>query len=489
MIGSFMAVLDTSIVNIAIPTIDNQLGASPDLGEWVATGYNLALGVVVPTSGWLGDRFGLERVQNVALILFVIGSALCGLSSSITVMIAFRLFQAIGGGLLPAVSLTIIYRLVPPEKIGAAMGIFGFGTVFAPAIGPALGGFLVQYSSWRLIYFINIPIGIVGAALSYRLLPHFARTLGRRFDLAGWVTIAVGLFSLLLALSEGEKWHWTSYKVVILVAVGVLSLALFVVIELSAEQPLLDLRIFRYANFAISAVLIALLSNGLFSGQYFVPLFLQQGDGLSAFQTGLTLVPPVFVMLVMLPMSGQLFDRLGARWLAATGLLLVAFATYLMHGISQETSKGQVMLWLAVQNLGLGLAFIPIQTGSMSRLSSDEVSGGSAINNIVQRVSGALGTAVLGALLTGYQAQRLAGQAALLPAVAPGFPQLQALADQGRAGVLFLLNGVQLVVFGRALGDVFLLNAALTALGVLLALLLPKKQARSAGGLVRVALE
>lgn len=147
MIGMFMAILDTSIVNIAIPTIDNQLGASPDLGEWVATGYNLALGVVVPTSGWLGDRFGLERVQTVALILFVIGSALCGLSSSITVMIAFRLFQAIGGGLLPAVSLTIVYRLVPPQKIGVAMGIFGFGTVFAPAIGPALGGFLVQYSS------------------------------------------------------------------------------------------------------------------------------------------------------------------------------------------------------------------------------------------------------------------------------------------------------------------------------------------------------
>ena len=271
MIGMFMAILDTSIVNIAIPTIDNQLGASADLGEWVATGYNLALGVVVPTSGWLGDRFGLERIQTVALILFVIGSALCGLSSSITVMIAFRLFQAIGGGLLPAVSLTIVYRLVPPEKIGVAMGIFGFGTVFAPAIGPALGGFLVQYSSWRLIYFINIPIGIVGAALSYRLLPHFARAPGQRFDLAGWVTIAVSLFSLLLALSEGEKWHWTSYKVLILLAVGGLSLALFVVIELSTEPPLLDLRIVKSFNFTISAVLIALLSNGLFSGQYFVP--------------------------------------------------------------------------------------------------------------------------------------------------------------------------------------------------------------------------
>ena len=489
MIGSFMAVLDTSIVNIAIPTMDNQLGASPDLGEWVATGYNLALGVVVPTSGWVGDRFGLERVLNVALILFVAGSLLCGLSSSITIMIAFRLFQAIGGGLLPAVSLTIIYRLVPPEKIGAAMGIYGFGTVFAPAIGPALGGFLVQYSSWRLIYFINIPIGIVGVLVSYRLLPHFPKTTGRRFDLAGWVTIAVSLFSLLLALSEGEKWHWTSYKVLILLTVGVLSLALFVVIELSAEQPLLDLRIFKSFNFTISAVLIALLANGVFSGQYFVPLFLQQGDGLSALQTGLTLVPPVMVLFVLLPVSGELFDRLGARWLAVTGLLLVAVATYLMHGISQEVSRGQVIMWLALQNLGVGLAFVPVQTGSMSRLTSDEVSGGSAINNIVQRVSGALGTAVLGALLSSYQAQRLNGQTALIPSISPGFPELQALAAQGQGGALFLFNGVQLRVFGLALGDVFLLTAALTATGVLLALLLPKKQPRVAGKRVMAALE
>lgn len=479
MIGSFMAVLDTSIVNIAIPTMENQLGASPDLGEWVATGYNLALGVVVPTSGWLGDRFGLDRVQNVALLLFVAGSALCGLSSSITMMIAFRIFQAIGGGLLPAVSLTIIYRLVPPAKIGTAMGIYGFGTLFAPAIGPILGGFLVQYSSWRLIYFINVPIGIVGAVLCYRLLPRFERTAGRRFDPAGWVTIALGLFSLLLALSEGERWHWTSYRVLILLAVGVLSLALFVVVELSSQQPLLDLRIFKKADFAISAMLLALLSNGIFAGQYFIPLFLQQGDGLSAFDTGLTLVPPVFVTMVMVPLSGQLFDRLGARWLAATGTLLVASAAYLMHGLSQDTSRGHVMLWMAIQNLGVGLAFIPIQTGSMSRLASSQVSAGSAINNIVQRVSGALGTAVLGAFLTGYQAQRLAGQGDLIPAISPGFPQLQAIAAQGQAGMLFLSNQVQLRVFGLALGNIFLLIAALTAIGVLLALFLPERQERS----------
>jgi EmrB/QacA subfamily drug resistance transporter len=331
-IGSFMAVLDTSIVNVAIPSIENELGASADQGEWVVTGYSLMLGVVVPTSSWLGERYGLERVQNVALLLFITGSALCGLSTSISTLIGLRLFQAIGGGLLPAVSLTIVYRVVPRESFGTALGIYGFGVILAPAIGPVVGGFLVQYSSWRLIYFINVPVGIIGAVLSYRVVPHFERKRGQRFDLAGWVTIAVGLFSLLLALSEGQKWHWTSYRVLGLVAVGGLSLALFVVLELSAEAPLLNLRVFLNSNYRTSVMIIAVLSNGLFSAAFFIPLFLQQGDGLNAFQTGLTLVPAVFVTLVMVPLSGRLFDRFGARSLAAPGLLVLALAEYLETG-------------------------------------------------------------------------------------------------------------------------------------------------------------
>jgi EmrB/QacA subfamily drug resistance transporter len=477
-IGSFMAVLDTSIVNVAIPSIENELGASADQGEWVVTGYSLMLGVVVPTSSWLGERYGLERVQNVALLLFITGSALCGLSTSISTLIGLRLFQAIGGGLLPAVSLTIVYRVVPRESFGTALGIYGFGVILAPAIGPVVGGFLVQYSSWRLIYFINVPVGIIGAVLSYRVVPHFERKRGQRFDLAGWVTIAVGLFSLLLALSEGQKWHWTSYRVLGLVAVGGLSLALFVVLELSAEAPLLNLRVFLNSNYRTSVMIIAVLSNGLFSAAFFIPLFLQQGDGLNAFQTGLTLVPAVFVTLVMVPLSGRLFDRFGARSLAAPGLLVLALAEYLMRSISTDTSRGQVITWLAIQNLGIGLSFIPVVTGSLSRLASAQVSVATAMNNLVQQVSGAVGLAVLGALLSGYQARRRAGQGDLLPSVAPGVPQLQAVADRGQAGALFLDNVVQLRVFGVALGSVFLVTAGLTAVAVLLSLLLPARQRR-----------
>jgi EmrB/QacA subfamily drug resistance transporter len=478
MIGSFMAVLDTSIVNVAIPTIQAELGASFDQAEWIATGYTLALGVVVPVSGWLGDRYGLDRVQNVALLLFVAGSALCGLSVSVNEMIVFRILQAVGGGLLPAVSQAMVYRLVPRERIGTAMGVYGLGVIFAPAIGPTLGGWLVEYVNWRLIYYINVPIGLAGALFSYMVLPRFPAAPGRRLDVAGWASIGVGLFALLLGLSEGERWHWDSYGVRLLLVLGVLSLALFVVIELSTDEPLLDLRVFRSRTYTVAAILVALLSNGLFAALFFIPLFLQQGQGLGAFETGLTMLPPALVTVVMMPLSGWLYDRIGARWPAAVGTLLLATSTYLMHGISVSTSRGQFMLWLAIRNLGMGMAFMPIVTVSLSAVPAHLVSRASAINNIVQRVASAFGLAILGAVLTRHEAQQFADRAALLPAVDPGFPLLQQIASQGPRGLLYLYNALQLDVFANALGDVFLLTAGLTALGVPLALLLPERRRR-----------
>jgi EmrB/QacA subfamily drug resistance transporter len=395
-------------------------------------------------------------------------------------LIAFRIFQAVGGGLLPAVSQAMVYRMVPREKLGTAMGLYGFGVVVAPAIGPTIGGYLVEYVNWRLIFYINVPIGVVASLLSLFLLPRFPRTAGQRFDVAGFVTIAVGLFALLLALSEGETWHWTSYPTLILVAVGIFSLALFVVVELSVEQPMLDLSVFRSGGYTISAILVCILSIGLFSGLFYVPLFLQRGDDLGAFETGLTLLLPAVVTVIMMPISGWLYDRIGARWPAVIGLLVVAYGTYLMYNTSTSTSRGQFIIWLAIRNLGTGLAFMPIMAGSIAGLPARLVSRASAINNIVLRISSALGLAVLTALLTSQQAQQLSARSALLPAIAPGSTQIQGVAGQGQPGVLGLYNSVGLQVFGTAMGNIFLLTAGLTAIGVLLALMLPRRMPRAA---------
>ena len=203
-------------------------------------------------------------------------------------------------------------------------------------------------------------LGVVAAAA---VLPRFPRRTDQRFDAAGFATVATGLFALLLALSEGASWGWTSYRVLILAAVGLLSLALFVVIELSVEEPMLDVRIFTNWSYTNSSVLMAILFAALFAGFFYVPLFLQEGQGLGALQAGVTLLLPALITGAVMPISGQLYDRIGARWPAAVGLLLVAYGTYLIHGVTLATSRGQMMLWMSIRSVGLGLAVMPIMTG------------------------------------------------------------------------------------------------------------------------------
>ena len=414
-IGMFMSILDTSIVNVAIPTLQNEFGVTTDDVEWVVTAYTLVLGVVVPASAWLGDRFGLNRLYNLALLGFAAGSALCGLAWDLNSLVVFRIIQAIPGGILPVVSLPMLYRIVPREKLGAAMGLYGLGIVVAPAIGPTLGGYLVEYVDWRLIFYINVPVGILGAVAAALVLPKFPGVPGRRFDVMGFVTIAGGLFALLLALSEGESWGWHSYRVLGLITVSVLSLALFVVIELEVADPLLDVRVFRYWAFTNSLLLISVLMVGLFGVLFYIPLFLQQVQGLGALDAGITLLPQALVMAVLMPIAGRVYDRIGSRWPATIGVTIVAVATYLMHNLTIDTSREQIIWWLMLRAVGLGIAMMPIMTGGISAIPTAQVNAASAFNNVAQRTSAALGLAVLTAIFTTQSAQQMSGRAALLP--------------------------------------------------------------------------
>src|ERR687893_3193473 len=198
--GVFMSILDITIINVAVPTIQNEFGVTTDDAQWVVTAYALTEGVVVPVSAWLGDRFGLRRVYNLALLGFAAGSALCGLAWSLDSLVMFRIGQAVGGGILPAVTLSILFRIVPRDRLGAAMGMYGLGVVSAPALGPPLGGYLVEYADWRLIFLINVPIGILGMVAAVLVLPGFPGRAGRRFDVLGFVTVAGGLLAPLLAV-------------------------------------------------------------------------------------------------------------------------------------------------------------------------------------------------------------------------------------------------------------------------------------------------
>jgi EmrB/QacA subfamily drug resistance transporter len=477
-VGMFMSVLDISIVNVAISTMQNDFGATTDQIQWVSTSYSLAEGVIVPASAWLGARLGLSRTYTFAMIGFAIFSALCGLAWDVHSMIVFRILQAIPGGIIPVVALSMLYKIVPKKSIGGAMGIYGLGIVFAPAIGPTFGGYLVEYVDWRLIFFINVPVGALGVLGAVFLLPRFRPETGQRFDLPGFLAIAVGAFSLLLALSEAPTWGWTSYPTLILLTLGVLCLALFVVIELEVDQPLLDVRVFGTWAFSNSLILIAIVSVGLFGVLFYIPVYLQQFQGMGAFDTGLLLLPQALVMAVIMPLAGQIYDRFGSRWPAAIGLAIVAWTTWDMATLTPDTPHGHIELILAIRAAGIGLAMMPIMTGGLSSLPPEFTSNGSAFNTVVQRTSSAIGLAAMTALMTLQQAQGLADRTGLMSSSGAAATTSSGAASTGSSGSALLeqysmYQHLQSQVFITALNDLLIVTAILTAIGVPLALMLP----------------
>lgn len=485
--GMFMSVLDISIVNVATPTMQNDFGVTLEDIQWVSTAYSLAEGVVVPASAWLGLKFGLGRCYVWALVLFTVASALCGLAWDLNSMIAFRILQAIPGGVIPVVALTMLYKVVPKDRIGAAMGLYGLGIVVAPGIGPTLGGYLVEYVDWRLIFFINIPIGVLGVLAAMYYLPTFASGRAHRFDVPGFLAIASGLFALLVALHEGEKWGWTSYPVLILAVYGVLALALFVVIEREVAHPLLDVRVFASWAYSNSLIIIGVVMMGMFGVLFFIPQSLQQNQGLGAFETGLVLLPQALAMAVIMPIAGQLYDRIGARWPAVIGLSVTAYGTWLLHDVTIDTSHSELAWILAMRAAGVGLAMMPIMTGGMSSLPPDRVDGASAFNTVVQRSASAIGLAGLTAVMTGFQAQFFADRTSMMPSNGTAATSGSIAEDGGSTAggsmlEMYSMNQqVQTQVFDTAFSNLMILTTALTAVAVVLAFFLPSGKPASGG--------
>ncbi len=493
LIGGFMAILDSSIVNIAIPKIMAEFTASTDQAEWVVTIYLLTLGVVVPISGWLGDRMGYSRLYTLALAMFTLGSALCGFSWSIESLAAFRVLQALGGGLLMPLMMSMIYRMVPRDRIGSAMGVFGIAIVAAPAIGPTLGGYLVEYLNWRLIFYVNVPVGIAGVILSMTKLTRFAPMPTGRFDTWGLVTSVVGLFALLLGLSEGASWGWTSEAVELLLFTSLMSLALFVYLELTQPDPLLDLRVFRYRAFTISMLLTVTVTVGLFAGVFYIPLFLQTVRGLGALQTGLILLPAALVSAVMMPISGRLYDGLGPTVPVVVGLAVLAAATYLFHDLSLVTPTAVIAGWMVLRSVGMGFAMMPIQTAGMTVIPTKLISRASAVSNIVQRVAGSFGLAALTAMMTSQQA---VSQAQISAAATPGALAtpwrldaiagllshgVQGVAQAGQAAAQLVAGIAAETAFVGAVDQIFVIAALAAAVGIVLALFLRAPRARRSG--------
>ena len=491
LIGAFMALLDSSIVNVALPTMMRVFNTDTSTISWVVTGYMLALGVVVPLSGWLGDRLGLKLLYMLSLGIFTLGSLLCAWSVGVGTMIAARVIQALGGGMLMPTTMSIIYSLVPQDRLGRAMGVFGIALIVAPAIGPTLGGYLVEYVDWRWIFTINLPIGVLGLFLSWFYLPLFPRRDPGPLDLGGALTSAAGLFCLLLALSKGNEWGWTSEAVVLLLYTSSVALGLFVYLELVTENPLLDLRVFRFPVFSWGNLILIIISIAMFGGIFYITFFLQIARGLGPMETGLITMPAALASGIMMPLAGWLYDRIGPKIPTMLGLLWVAVTTYMLKSLDVDTPTSTIYLLLIMRAMGMPFAMMPAQTAALSVIPPALIGRASAITNIISRVSASFGIALLTSVMNNRMALHAARYREALTWDNLGlqffFQQADALLKiwgQGKLLAQFYLQSLLAkYAFVRAIGDVFIITAGITLLALVPALFLYKGEAEGRGPL------
>lgn len=402
-LGAFAAILNNSSINVAIPKLMAIFGVATDDIQWVLTAYMLTSALVIPSTGYLGDKYGNKKVFITALSIFTLGSVLCSLSWSCNYLIAFRVLQGIGGGAIMPVSMAIIYRLVPPQKIGMALGIWGMAAVMAPAIGPTFGGYLIDHFNWRLIFLINCPVGIMGIVLSALLLEETPTRQEAGFDHAGFLTCTFGCFALLLALSEGPKEGWTSYYIVMLLTLSFFSLIFFVLIELWGKDPMLDLRLLANRTFLLSVVVGGTINIGLFGGVFLIPIFTQNLLGLSPYQTGLLLLPAALVSGLMMPVSGVLFDRFGAKGVGFTGVAIAAVSTLVLQKLNLDMSLNEITIILVIRSIGIGLSMMPITTAGMNVVARNSVGRASSLSNVTRQIFASFGIAVLTSIMQNRQ--------------------------------------------------------------------------------------
>ncbi len=402
MLGMIMAIIDSTIVNVALDTIGGNLGASIDEVAWVATGYILASVIVMPLNGWLTAFLGRKGYYAAALAIFVIASALCGTATSIWQLVFYRVLQGIGGGALQPTAQAILFESYPPARRGSAMAIFGVGAMVGPAIGPLLGGYIVDNASWPLIFFINIPIGIAAFIMTLAFIPnpkYLTKPKGA-IDFLGLGLLSAGLASLQYVLEQGEHDEWYSSNTIwFLTVVAVVSLAWFGWKTLRDKYPLVDLAVFRFRTFTIGNIIGIVTGFGLFGTSLVLPLFFQIVLGFTATDTGLVLLPGALATAAAMLIVGKLVGRIDSRLLIAFGMVIFGWTLWQLGGLTSDAGYWDVF-WIRLwQGLALGFLFVPLSTTTLGAVPMAELAGASGVNVLLRQLGGSLGIAVLTTLL------------------------------------------------------------------------------------------
>jgi EmrB/QacA subfamily drug resistance transporter len=410
-LGAIMSILDVTVVNVAISHLATEFKAPLSTIQWVATGYTLALATVIPLTGWASARFGTKRLYMISILLFVAGSALAGLAWSAESLIVFRVLQGLGGGMIMPAGMTILTQAAGPKRVGQVMSIVGVPMLLGPICGPILGGYLVDDVSWRWIFFINLPIGIVALVLSARILKRDKPQPGERLDLLGLVLLSPGLAALIYGLAKGaQRSDFSSAEVLITTIGGAVLVVLFAVRALTADNPLIDLRLLKRRSVAAASGTMVLFMCAFMGAMLLLPLYYQVVRQENALHAGLLLAPQGLGAMFTMPVGGKLTDRVGPGRVVLMGLVVVVGSVAAFTALlGADTSYWSLGVVLFVMGLGMGLTMMPTMAAAIQTLVHDEVPRASTMLNIIQQVSASVGTALMSVLLATNLSNKLGG--------------------------------------------------------------------------------
>src|SRR3954452_3343189 len=399
-LGSIMSILDTTIVNVALDRLATELDSSIAQIQWVVTGYLLALAAVIPVSGWASRRFGAKQVYLLSLVLFTVGSVLCGIATSATELIVFRVIQGIGGGLTMPVGQLMMAQAAGPRRMGRVFSVVAVPAMLAPIMGPALGGLILDNASWRWLFFVNAPIGVVAFIAALRGLPRSEPQDAGRLDVRGLLLVVTGMPLITYGLAEiGNTGGFSSPKVIGPILGGLALIGLFIVHARRVPRPLLDVHLYARRTFASASITTFCLAAALFGAMILMPLYYQQVRHESVLATGLLVGPQGLGAALAMPISGRLTDRVGGGPLALFGVIVTALTTIPFGLIGAHTSLESLSVWMFLRGIGIGFAFMPAIAAAFAALKPSELSDATPQMNVLQRLGGSIGTAVLAVVL------------------------------------------------------------------------------------------
>ncbi|PNZ58611.1 MFS transporter [Staphylococcus casei] len=477
--GMFIAILNQTLLNVALPRINTDFNISANTGQWLMTGFMLVNGILIPISAYLFNKYSYRKLFLVAMTLFTLGSLVCGLSGSFTMMMAGRVLQAIGAGVLMPLGTNVFMTIFPPEKRGAAMGTLGIAMILAPAIGPTLSGYIVENYHWNVMFYGMFIIGLVSLAIAYIWFRVYQVTTNPKADVPGIIFSTIGFGALLYGFSEAGNNTWSSPIVVISLILGVIFIAAFVIRELTMRVPMLSMEVLKYSGFTLTTVINMIVTMSLFGGMILLPLYLQNLRGFSPIQSGLLLLPGALIMGLMGPIAGKLLDTIGIKPLALVGTGIMTYATWELTKLNMNTTYGHLMMIYIVRSFGMSFIMMPIMTAGMNSLPPRLISHGNALSNTLRQLAGSIGTALLVTVMSTQTTEHVATYTQDLDKTNPFLKDRLQEIGQAMGGDQMatqqVLEFVQKLASINGVNSAFLIATGLSALAFILSLFLKGK--------------